>query len=127
MALADLVFVMTSPEDVLPGLIDNANVEIEEAYGVLMQEGGGWPSDASKSNPKKRKEAVLTWHKREQGRLLYLREPYLTDERLYEGRGGQEKRDFRDILLIQIIHNIVKQKLTFRNVRSLIENLKKSP
>ena len=124
-ALADLVFVLTSPENALPGLIDNAIDEIDEAYDVLKQEGGGWSSDASKSNPKKRKEALSTWFKREQGRLLYLRELYLTDERLYEDRGGQEKRDFRDILLIMIIEDLVKQKLSSHEIRRRIKDLKR--
>jgi len=122
--LADLLIAFLNPEKIIPGLIDKALVEIGEAYHVIMQEGGGWSSDPNKSSHQKRKKAVLEWYQRNQSRLLFLQEPYLKDERLYEDRGGQEKRDFRDILLTYIINHTVKQKLTFHKIRNHIRNLK---
>jgi hypothetical protein len=125
MVLADMVAALIFPETFIPGIIDKAKVEIEEAYRAIMEEGGGW-SDVHKSSRDKRKKALLEWYQRNQARLSYLKESYLEDGRLYEGRGGQEKRDFRDILLIKVIKHVVKQELTFAKVRNLTENLKKS-
>ena len=125
MVLADIVVALISPETFIPGIIDKAKVEIEEAYRAIMEEGGGW-SDVHKSSRDKRKKALLEWYQRNQARLTYLRKFYLNDERLYEGRGGQEKRDFRNILLIQIIQDLLKQKLTFSNVNAYLERGKKS-
>jgi hypothetical protein len=125
MVLADIVVALLSPETFIPGIMDKAKVEIEEAYRAIMEEGGGW-SDFRKSSRDKRKKALLEWYQRNQARLTYLRKFYLDDERLYECRGGQEKRDFRNILLIQIIKNLLNQKLTFSNVNAYLERVKKS-
>lgn len=125
MVLADMLVALIFPETFIPGIIDKAKVEIEEAYRAIMEEGGGW-SDVHKSSRDKRKKALLEWYQRNQARLTYLRKFYLNDERLYEGRGGQEKRDFRNILLIQIIQDLIKQKLTFSNVNGYLERGKKS-
>ncbi|MCK9375754.1 MAG: hypothetical protein M0P73_06360 [Syntrophobacterales bacterium] len=123
--LADLVVALLFPETIITGLINNAMGEIEEAYRVILQEGGGW-SSVGKGSRDQRKMALLEWYQRNQTRLSYLKKSYLEDDRLYEGRGGQEKRDFRDILLIQLIKHVVKQELTFAKVRDYVENLKKS-
>jgi hypothetical protein len=124
--LADMVMALLSPEITIPGIINKAMVEIKQAYRVILQEGGGWSSVPSKSSREKRKNALLEWYQRNQVRLLYLRESYLKDERLYEGRGGQEKRDFQDILLIQIIKHLVKQKIASVKIRDFIKNFKNS-
>ena len=75
--------------------------EIRKAYNVILRSGGGWSS--RKSNADKRKKAVLTWYKRNQVQLSYLKETYLEDPVLYEDRGGQEKRNFINRLLIKIV------------------------
>jgi hypothetical protein len=125
MVLADIVVAFLFPEKIIKVLIDNTMGEIEEAYRVILQEGGGW-SSVSKSSQDQRKTTLLEWYQRNQARLSYLKESYLEDVRLYDCRGGQEKRDFRDILLIQIIKDVIKQKLTFAKVRNHIESFKKS-
>lgn len=126
MVLADIVVALLFSEKIIPGIIDTAVDEIEEAYRVILQKGSGWSSDRSKSTPDKRKTAVLEWYRRNQARLSYLKETYLQDSALYEDRGGQEKRNFKARLLIKIIKHVVKEELTFQKVGDHLKNLKKS-
>ena len=124
MVLADLLMVFLFPKKTIPGLIEKAGVEIEEAYRVIMQDGGGWSSAGS--NPEKRKTAVLEWYLNNPAQFSYLKETYLQDLSLYYDGGGQEKRNFHNRLIIKIVENLVKQRLTFQKVDAHLKNLKKS-
>jgi hypothetical protein len=120
--LADLVISLLFPERKIDPIIWEALPEIEEAYSVILQSGGGWSS--YESNPEKRKTAVLEWYRRDQARLSYLEEIYLDDPALYEGGGGQEKRNFITRLLIKIVKDKGNQELTFQKVEAHLKNLK---
>lgn len=123
MILADLTIALLHPEKIIPGLIKKAIDEIDEAYRVILEKGGGWSSNASKSTPDKRQLAVLDWYRRNQAKLSYLKKSYLEDNNLYEDRGGQEKRQFKTILLIKIVKQVTKNKLTFSKVKDHLENI----
>jgi hypothetical protein len=121
--LADIVVNLIYPGEVLPAIISQAAGEIDEAYRVIMQEGGGWSRQTS--NPDKRKAAVLDWYQRNHHRLLYLREPYLQDPALYEDRGGQEKRDFESRLLAKVVATLTRKRLPFSKIQTHLKSLKK--
>lgn len=119
--LADLVISLLFPERKIDPIIWEALPEIEEAYNVILQSGGGW---SYKNKPEKRKTAVLEWYRRNQARLSYLKEIYLEDPALYEDRGGQEKRNFITRLVIKIVKDKGNQELTFQKVEAHLKNLK---
>ena len=121
LVLADMVVALLSPQPLISGTINNALAEIEEAYHVILERGGGW---ASKIKPDQRKAAVCEWYRQNRTRLSYLEESYLQDSALYEDRGGQEKRQFRSLLLIKIIKQIANRELTFAKVKAHLEKLK---
>lgn len=125
MVLADLVIALRFPQKIIPGIIHKAIVEVEEAYKVILQKGGGWAS-RSQDNPEKRKTAVLQWFRKNQARLSYLKEPYLEDLNLYVPRSGQEKRDFRAQLLVKIIEETTKQELPPTKITEYYRDFKKS-
>ncbi len=115
MVLADMVVALLIPEPLISDLIGNARGEVEEAYHVILEKGGGW---ASKIKPDQRKAAVGEWYTQNRTRLSYLEESYLQDSALYEDRGGQEKRQFISLLLKKIIKKITKKELTFAKVKA---------
>jgi hypothetical protein len=98
--------------------------EIEKAYDVILESGGGWASPSDKSQ-KMRKTAVLDWYQHSQARLSYLNKEYLEDPALYQDGGGQEKRNFIARLLIKIIGDKASKELTFRKIDAHLKNLKK--
>lgn len=117
MVLADLVIALLFPEKIISGVIDKALAEVEEAYRVILQEGGGW----SHNDDNKRKAAVLDWHNRNQARLSYLKKSHLEDSTLYDYGGRQEKRNFFNCLLSTIIKEVTHKKLTSRKVMGLLK------
>jgi len=121
--LANLVVSLVFPGKRLNHIIYKALAEIGKVYKVVMARGGGWSS--YKSNPDKRKGAVLEWYRRNEARLTYLKEAHLQDSYLYEGRLGQESRDFRARLLIKIVKDVDKEELTFQKVNDHFKKFKK--
>ncbi|MGQ9688324.1 MAG: hypothetical protein ACUVXF_05990 [Desulfobaccales bacterium] len=120
--LADLVISLMFPEKKIDPIIWQALPEIEKAYEVILQRGGGWSS--YKSNPDKRKEAVLEWYRGNQARLDFLKEKYLQDPALYAEGGGAEKRNFIVGLVIKIVKDTASKELTFQRVKAHLKNLK---
>jgi hypothetical protein len=120
--LADLVISLLYPEKIDP-IIWEALPEIEKAYDVIMESGGGWASPSDKSQ-ERRKTAVLDWCRHNQARLSYLNKEYLEDPVLYQDGGGQEKRNFIVRLMIKIIRDKASKKLTFQKVDAHLKNLK---
>jgi hypothetical protein len=120
--LADLVVVLLFPQKRLDLIIAKSFPEIEEAYNVILKEGGGWSSYADKSNPEKRKTTVMSWYKVYKSRLMYLNEKNLNNPILYNPVVTQEKRDFYVRLLSEIIMDVGSKELT---LRKLIERHKK--
>lgn len=122
-ALADIIVNLIYPGEILPAIISQAAGEIDEAYRVILRNGGGWSRRIS--SPDKRKSALLDWYQRNHHRLLYLREPYLQDQALYEDRGGQEKRDFESRLLAKIVETLTRKRLPFSKIQAHLKSLKK--
>jgi hypothetical protein len=120
--LADLAIDLMFQDKKIEPIVSEALSEIEEAYNVIISHGGGW---SCKSNPEKRKTAVLKWYRLNQAHLSYLKEIYLDDTALYEDGGGAERRNFKTILLKKIIKDIANQELTFQKVDVHLKNLKR--
>jgi len=122
--LAGMIFALLFPEKEIDFLITKALPEIEEAYKVILNKGGGWVSFLDRGADK-RKRVVLDWYQRNRVRLFYLKETYLQDPKLYEDRGGQEKRDFRARLLIKIVNDVTGINITFQQANNHLRNLNK--
>ncbi len=120
--LADMVIALVFPDKKFDLSIWLALPQIERAYNVVLRSGGGW---SSKSNPDKRKTAVLEWYRRNQARLSHLKETYLEDLALYGDGGGQEKRNFITRLMIKIVKDESSMELSFQKVTALLKSLKK--
>ena len=60
--------------------ISKAMPEVEEAYRVTLQDGGGWSSHVG--TPSQRQTAVLAWFKQSKNRLSYLKKLHLEDPSL---------------------------------------------
>jgi len=111
-------------ETMIDSTIKGALPEIDEAYNVVLIEGGGWSSYGG-DRPAQRKAAVLNWFKSHQSELSYLKKSYLNDSGLYEDGGGQEKRNFYIRLLLKIINDEGYNKLTFKQILSRLKKIKK--
>ncbi|MBM4274493.1 MAG: hypothetical protein FJ134_08550 [Deltaproteobacteria bacterium] len=124
--LAGMIFALLFPEKEIDFIISRALPEIEEAYKVILNKGGGWSSHTDRGADKRMK-SVLDWYRHSQDRLSYLKTKYLQQTNLYNpgGIGSQTKRNFVGQLLIEIIKDVVGIKITFQQVNSHLRNLKK--
>ena len=116
---------MDDLQDRIDPIISKALPEIDEAYTVVKERGGGWSS--RKSDTEQRRAAVLAWFEQSESRLSVLKKSYLEDQALYDNFGsGQEKRDFYIHLIKKIVEESAHQKATFREIESCLRRLKKS-
>ena len=67
---------------------------------------------------------MVAWYRNNQPRLSYLKMSYLEDPTLYNDGGGQEKRNFKNHLLLKIIKQKVTKEMTFRKVHDQLKSLK---
>lgn len=102
-------------------IIHKALPEVEEAYQALIKRGGGWTQEGSDEG---RKNAVLQWFSNNRNRLTLLKESYLRENKLYEGGGGQERRNFTCRLLAKIIKDKEGQKATIKKIMDLMKPIK---
>jgi hypothetical protein len=124
--LAGMIFALLFPEKEIDFIITKALPEIEEAYKVILENGGGWALRTDRGADRRMK-AVLDWHRSSQDRLSYLKSTYLQSTNLYNpgGPGSQTKRNFIGQLLIDIVKDVVGIKITFQQVNGHLKNLKK--
>jgi hypothetical protein len=111
MILADMVVTLTDdPKNRIEPIISGALSEIDEAYDIVLQDGGGW--SARKGGPERRQAAVLEWFDRNEARLSCLKKSHLEEPNLYNPGGGQEKRNFRIRLIMKIVEETAHQRIT---------------
>lgn len=124
--IADLLIPFIYPDKKIDQIIDMTFRHVEEAYNAILKHGGGW---SRTSNPDKRKMAVLAWFRRNNSKPEYslssLKEIYLQDSALYDYGSGQERRNFINRLLINIIKTETNKKLTYQELDERINNIKK--
>jgi hypothetical protein len=104
--------------------ISDALPEIDEAYNVVKQDGGGW-SDRPGGDIQ-RQTAVLAWFDENKARLTCLKKSYLKDLALYNFGSGQEKRNFYTRLIGKIVEETAHQKITSQEIIDCLRRLKKS-
>jgi hypothetical protein len=105
-------------------LISKAMPEIEEAYNVILRDGGGW--SGLKGDPDKRQAVVLAWFDKHRTRLSFLKRSYLEDPTLYNDGGGQEKRNLIVRLSLLILQRKVAKRITFQNIYAHYKKLSKA-
>lgn len=111
------------PQNRIDAIISKAILEIDEAYNVIKQDGGGWSS--RKGGPDQRQTAVLAWLSQNEARLTYLKKSYLEDPALYNDGGGQQKRNFRNRLIKKVVKENSHQKITSQEIIDYLSRLKK--
>lgn len=124
MIVADiLVDLIVDPVRRIAPIISAALPEIEEAYNVVLQDGGGWSSRGGKSE--RRKAATFAWFDQNKARMSYLNKSHLQDLTLYNDGAGQDKRNFYIHLILKIVKERAHRIITFNEILNYMRRTKK--
>lgn len=123
--LAFMVFNEETTLKLVADIISKSLPEIEEAYNVILRDGGGW--SGPKGDPDKRQAAVLAWFDQHKARLSFLKRSYLEDPTLYNDGAGQEKRNFiTRLLMFLLLEKMDRDKITFQKVHDQFNLFKRN-